>query len=194
MNDPSTIAAEPAPAPPDAPRRTLGFKLAAAAIGVVVLAIGAMWIYAWFFAPVGYIDRFKDPAWQARAEDICAATRQQVLALPSAASFKDIEPKSEALTQRAAVIDRATVLLERQIAGLRADEPSDATARKGVDLWLADWDGYLQSRREQADRLRAGRDDPFSVKEQGGAPVTLRMDEFAQTNDMPSCIVPDDIG
>ena len=32
------------------------------------------------------------------------------------------------------------------------------------------------------------------VHEQGGAPVTLRMDAFAKTNGMPSCIVPDDIG
>ena len=117
-----------------------------------------------------------------------------MLALPSASSFKDVQPKSEALRQRAAVIDQATALLTRQISDVRATEPNGADARKGVALWLADWDGYLQSRREQADRMRAGVDAPFSVQEQGGAPVTLRMDEFAQTNAMPSCIVPDDIG
>ena len=194
MTDPSTMAVEPRPTPENPERRGRRLKLTTAAVGVVLLAIGAMWIYAWFFAPVGYIDRFKDTAWQARAEGICAATRQQILALPSAASFKDVEPKPEALAQRAAVIDQATVLLERQLADLRATEPTDETGRKGVGLWLADWDGYLQSRREQADRMRAGRDEPFSVKEQGGAPVTLRMDEFAQTNAMPSCAVPDDIG
>jgi hypothetical protein len=163
-------------------------------MAVVVLALAAMWIYAWFFAPRGQIDRFADPAWQARAEQLCAATRKQVQALPPAASFKDVQPKSEALSQRAAVIDQATTLLAAQVAALRADEPADANGRNGVALWLDDWDGYLQSRRDQAERMRAGEDAPFRVHEQGGAPVTLRMDEFANTNAMPSCVVPDDIG
>jgi hypothetical protein len=164
------------------------------AIGVVIAAIAVMWIYAWFFAPRGNVDRFDDPAWSARAEGVCAATRERVDALPSADSFKDIEPKAEALRQRAGVVDQATALLAAQFTTLQSPGPTDAKAQIGVPLWLADWEGYLQSRREHAERLRSGLDQPFRVLEEGGAPVTLRMDAFAKTNGFPSCIVPDDIG
>jgi hypothetical protein len=165
-----------------------------AAIGVVILAIGGMWIYAWFFAPKGNVDRFDDRAWADAAERQCATVRTQVLALPPASSFEGIQPKEVALTQRAAVIDQATALLAGQLHTLRQTEPADAKSRAGVEVWLADWDGYLESRRQQADRLRAGDDVEFSVVEVGGAPVTLRMDAFATTNGMKSCVVPDDIG
>lgn len=186
---------DPSAGPAATPRkRTRRARLATGAVVVVALAIATMWIYAWFFAPRGKADRFDDPAWQSQAEQVCAATAKQIKALPPAASFKDIEPKELALTQRAAVIDQATALLTTQVDQLRADEPTDVNGRRGVDLWLDDWDGYLQNRRDQAQRMRAGEDTPFRVNEQGGAPVTLRMDEFAKTNGMPSCIVPDDIG
>lgn len=194
MNDQATIG-DPSAGPTAPPRRRARrARLATVAVLIVAAAIGAMWIYAWFFAPRGKADRFDDPAWQARAQQVCASTVTQVRALPPAASFKDIRPKEVALVQRAAVIDQATALLTAQVAQLRADEPTNANGRKGVALWLDDWDGYLQNRRDQAQRMRAGEDTPFRVKEQGGAPVTLRMDEFAKTNGMPSCIVPDDIG
>ena len=167
---------------------------ATVAIGVIIVGFAAMWIYAWFLAPRGNIDRFPDRAWADAAERVCAVTGEDVAALPAASTFADIEPKAEALRQRAEVLDEVTVLLGRQVEALRATEPADDKSREGVALWLADWDGYLQSRRDQADRLRQGEDRPFVVHEQGGAPVTLRMDAFAKTNGMPSCIVPDDIG
>lgn len=178
----------------DASTRRSRLRPARLAIAVVIVGFSVMWIYAWFFAPRGNADRFDDPVWSAQAEQTCAATATQIEALPSAVSFKDVEPKAQALLQRAGVLDQATRLLERQVATLRQTPPTEAKARVGVGVWLADWDGYLVSRQAQAARLRAGQDQPFAVAEQGGAPVTLRMDAFAKANSMPSCIVPDDIG
>jgi hypothetical protein len=175
------------------PKRRL-VRPATIVIGAIFVVLGVMWIYAWFFAPTGQVDQFHDAAWSSRAESICTTTRNRVADLPSAFSFKDVQPKSLALEQRAGVLDQVTALLRTQIADLRSVAPTDAKARKGVTVWLADWDGYLASRDAQAARMRAGIDEPFTVKEEGGAPVTLRMDEFATTNGMPDCIVPDDIG
>ena len=127
---------------------------------MIIVGFSAMWIYAWFFAPRGNVDRFPDRAWSDAAERVCAVTAEDVAALPAASTFADIEPKAEALRQRAEVIDEATVMLGRQVEALRATEPADDKSRKGVALWLADWDGYLQSRRDQADRLRQGEDRP----------------------------------
>ena len=160
----------------------------------IVVALAVMWVYAIFFAPAGNLDRMHDRAWAAQAEATCAATRVQVLALPSAHSFKDVQPKAKALSERAAVIDQATILLQRQVEQLGRTTPTDRKGQEGVALWLADWKGYLQSRRDQAARMRAGEDVPFAVAEEGGAPVTLRMDAYAEANDMNSCRTPDDIG
>jgi hypothetical protein len=184
--------AAPGQETPARPKRRV--RVATITIGVVIAGFAVMWIYAWFFAPRGNVDRFDDPAWTAAAEKLCATTRDKVLALPAASTFADIEPRAEALRQRAVVLDQATALMQAQYDGLRANEPTDEQAREGVDLWLGDWEGYLESRRVQADRLRRGEDKPFTVPEEGGAPVTLRMDAFAKTNGMPSCVVPDDVG
>ena len=94
------------------------FGLAHVAIAIVVLGFGAMWIYAWFLAPRGNLDRFPDRAWAARAEAVCAATAAEVDALPPASDFADVEPKAEALRQRAGVVDEARRLASLGVGGL----------------------------------------------------------------------------
>ena len=74
-------------------------------------------------------------------------------------TFADIEPKAEALRQRADVVDQATVIARptgRGAAG-RPRRPTTDEPRRSSPLWLADWDGYLQDRRDQAERLRRAR-------------------------------------
>ena len=168
---------------------------ATVAIGVIIVGFAAMWIYAWFFAPRGNVDRFPDRAWADAAERVCAVTAER---RRGAARGLDVrrhraEGRGPAPAGRGDRRGRPSCSAARSRRCGRT-EPADDKSREGVALWLADWDGYLQSRRDQADRLRQGEDRPFVVHEQGGAPVTLRMDAFAKTNGMPSCIVPDDIG
>ena len=80
-------------------------------------------------------------------------------------------------------------------ADLRATEPTDAEGPQGRGP-LAGRLGRLPPEPPRPGRPAAGRPStsPSACREQGGAPVTLRMDAFAKTNGMPSCIVPDDIG
>lgn len=187
----------PVAIPEPAAERGRRRPLAVGAVVVIVLAITAMWIYAFFFASKTNPDQIPDTAWTQRAEATCQSFAAQLNALPPARDFKDIRPVDEAMRQRAVVGDQATDLLDQQLAALRADVPGDDYSRTAVYLWLADWDRYLAARRSHTAEWRAGRDIPFSeppIKEGAFTPVSIRMDAFTKINRMTSCQVPQDMG
>ena len=180
--------------PPAAPRRRRVRPLTAGLV-VVVVALTAMWVYAFGFAPRSYRLAVHDDAWVERAEAICARYARQIEALPSADEFAEIEPRAEALRQRADVLDEANALVAEQVDALAALEPPDnERGRRFVERWLADWDLYLADRHEQGQKWRSGIDEPFTVTAgEGGAPITVDMDSFATNNRMESCVVPGDL-
>ncbi len=177
---------------PSTLRRPRPLKLVLAGI---IVALAAMWVYALAFAPKRFLLAIGDEDWVAQAEARCANAQAAIDALPPAERFADIQPRVEALRQRADVLDQANAMVDDLIAGLRALAPPDNT--KGatlVERWLADWDTYAGDRRAQADRWRAGVDDPFEVAaDSSGTPITEFMDAFADGNHMPSCAVPGDV-
>jgi hypothetical protein len=175
-----------------APRRLV--RPAMLLVALVVVVFGAMWIYIFFFADTTNPNRLPDRAWTKQAETICASYTKRIDALPAAATFADIKPKSEAMRQRAAVGQEATDLLTQMVVDLRATPSGDAVTRNAVDLWLSDYDTYLQDRRRHLARWAAGEDPPFAETAVGGKPISLGMDDFADANDMSSCKVPQDLG
>lgn len=171
-----------------------------AAVIVVVLGLTAMWVYAFSLTGQDNPDVFPDRAWAANAESVCATYTARVDALPPARSFKDIQPRSEALRQRADVGTEATDLLREMVAELAGREPADEKSRTGVNLWLQDWGRYLADRDRHVAGWRAGNDEPFSETAVSGedvgkgVPVSIRIDAFAKANRMASCVVPQDFG
>jgi hypothetical protein len=174
------------------PRRT-GHRLAVVAVVTVVMLLVAMWVYAFFFADTSSPDRLHDRAWAAQAQATCRPFADQIAALPPARQFADIQPKSAALLQRAPVVDQVTELLTQMVARLRLSAPADANGRQLVAAWLGDYDSYLNSRRVQTAKWRAGEDPRFAVAEVGGQPIDSRMDDFADANAMVSCKTPGDL-
>jgi hypothetical protein len=159
----------------------------------VIVVLAAMWVYALFIADTSSPDRLHDRAWAAHAQATCQSYADQIAALPPARQFKGIEPKSEALRERAPVVDHATDLLTQMVAALRTSAPADDADRQLVTAWLDDYDSYLQSRRVQTAKWRAGEDPRFAVKEINGQPVDSRMDDFADANAMTGCQTPGDL-
>ena len=98
------------------------------------------------------------------------------------------------MRQRAVVGQRVTDLLTAMVAAVRARPPQDAVSADAVNRWLADYDIYLGDRRRHLGYWAAGEDPQFAETEVGGKPVSLGMDDFADANDMPSCVVPEDLG
>lgn len=164
-------------------------------IGLMLLGLLAMWIYAFVFANVKSPDLMPDKAWAARTEAACAAMKPQVAQLPAANSFKDITPRGEALRQRADVADAITALLRSQVAGIKNDDPADERSARLKGLWLTDYDAYLADRDAHVAQFRAGNDPPFAQTiTEKGTPGPVRMDTFVRLNKMPSCQVPLDLG
>lgn len=181
------------PAPTSPPRRRVTVLRLLLAISLV--AIVAMWVYGLFFAPSVSPEMISDRAWVTRAEATCKTQRALVYGLANARSFKDLTPRSEALRQRADVADRATGYLRDMLQSLRADPPADAASVALLAKWFGEWDIYMSDRDTHVAQFRAGNDPPFAqTANETGAPVPIRMDQFARTNKMSDCQVPLDLG
>ena len=170
------------------------FRPAAFGVGVALALLAAMWIYIFFFASTANPNRVPDRAWAARAETICKGYADQIKVQPDASTFADIKPKAEAMRQRAVVGQRVTDLLTAMVASLRATPAADAVTAAAVNRWLADYDTYLGDRHRHLESWAAGEDPPFAETADGGRPLSLGMDDFANANDMGSCEVPGDLG
>ncbi len=164
-------------------------------LAVVVAGLAVIWIYAFAFAPKGYRLAVKDDVWIEQAQAICGRYAAQIDELPAASEFVDIEPRTEALRQRALVLDDANLLVAEQIDELRSlPGPDNQRGRELVGRWLDDWDLYLADRQQHSVDWQAGVDDPFAVTaDDAGAPITDTMDSFAESNYMPACVVPGDV-
>jgi hypothetical protein len=170
------------------------WRPAAIIVVVALAALAAMWFYNLVFADTTNPNRLPDRAWAAQAESICSGYADRIDDLPRANSFSDIEPKSEALRQRAEVGRQATDLLTAMVADLRALRPADQVSADAVSKWLTDYDTYLGDRHRHLERWAAGEDPPFVETADGRRPLSIGMDDFAAANDMSSCEVPGDLG
>lgn len=164
-------------------------------LGITLLGIAVMWIYALFFAHYISTDVIKDKAWSAGAESTCAVTKAKVNALPSANAFRNVTPRSDAIQQRADVADQVTTELRTMISNLKANPSKDPATVKLANFWLSEYDVYLSDRDAHVAQFRKGQDPPFAeTPNNRGAPGSVRMDTFVRLNLMPSCQVPLDLG
>ena len=161
------------------------------AIGVVIAGFAAFWIWALFFASKEAVNRFDDREWTERAQSICVEADAEREAL---ADFRVVDANDPAmLAERGDLIDRVTDVVERMVDDVVAVEPADDKGRAIVPLWEADYRTYLDDRREFADELRAGRNDPFRETAVDGIPISEKLETFAGDNDMPACAPPHDL-
>jgi hypothetical protein len=189
---PEASSSTPTAAPPAARSR-----VGRVAVIVLLVALVLFWAYV-FLWPRQAEDKLGDRAWTDQAQDVCERWEARLADLPPAMSFADVEPKSEALRQRADVGAQANEYLRSMVAELRAlpaiSDPEDADK---VQLWLQDWDAYIDARDTHVEEWRAGKDERFReppVEAGEISPISLRMDAFANTNLMTACRVPQDFG
>jgi hypothetical protein len=179
---------------PVAPAPTRKVRPAVLLVALAVVVFAVMWIYIFLFADTTNPNRLPDRAWTAQAQAICKSYGDRIHALPAAATFANIKPRSEAMRQRAVVGQQVTDLLTQMVADLRASPSAEPATRDAVNRWLADYDTYLQDRRRHLARWAAGEDPPFAETAVGGKPISLGMDDLSAANDMPACEVPQDLG
>lgn len=160
-------------------------------IGICIVGLLVMWIYAFGFASKESVNKIGDQKWTARAEEICKKAEEQRLALVDLRQISDAGVN--ALTERAAIIDEATDTLDNAVKEISAISPIDEKGKAIVPLWIADYKTLIQDRRDYANQLRNGVNASFSESMFEGLPISEKISTFAADNRMTSCKVPMDL-
>lgn len=160
----------------------------------VCLALAAMWVYAFLFAPSKGVYRVDDANWRAQAEKICTASNAERLALADTSGGFIADPTPAQMRQHAAVVDRATDILERMLNDVVAvPVPTDRDR-----LLIATFDKYYRTiiadRRTYTAALDAGRLVSYEETSVGGGPVTNVITDFTSGNDIKACVPPGELG
>lgn len=165
-----------------------GWTLGRVLVGLLVLASFGVWVYAYS----GYADReapdtLDDLSFAARAEPICAAARAAVDELPNALEAADP-------FERAEQIRAASQVYRDMVDELQTEVPTGDRDRGIVELWLDRWRIILDDRDNYAGRLEENQEAVFYLSADAGRRAERSLSYVADTNDMPSCGAPDDVG
>lgn len=162
--------------------------LVATLIGVAVL-LGS-WVYVLFFYDPGLlIDELADRSFPNAAEEVCAASVEELDRLQPAHLARNAE-------ERADVVAQSNVILAEMIGQLRPLAPTEPEqVASGVNEWLDDWETYINDRKLYAEELRIDDDARFleTVKGADTKGISRAINSFAQVNRMESCMAPGDV-
>jgi hypothetical protein len=165
-----------------------GFSPGRIASLVLVGAMLAFWIWAFSpWAPRGHPDELDDSAFSELAEVRCAASVEDLNAVPGARNAADLADRAQQIEQTSAILSIMVVDLAEYIP---AGPSRDADL---VERWLRDWDIYIGDRLKYAEKFSQGIDTAFEVTAIDGDQVTSALDLFATINRMPSCVAPGDV-
>lgn len=150
-----------------------------------------MWVYGLFFASKQVVNKFEDTQWAVRAQARCLIAEQQRIEL---ADYRLVDNLgSDAIAQRASLVDKATDTIESFVEEFRKSLPSDPKGIAIVTLWLDDYEIYIADRRSFADDLRNGINLQFSETPIKGLPISEKISTFAADNRMSNCKPPLDL-
>lgn len=173
------------------PKQLLPRSLVRGGLLVICLLLAVMWVYAFVFASRESVNLIGDKAWQEYAEKRCMQARLERAELADFRKLEDVGPG--ALAQRADLVDRATQTLEDAIDDIAAQPVADEKGQAIVPLWLSDYRTYIQDRRDYAEMLRRGENEPFAETRIDGLPLSEKVSTFATANRMPACQAPVDL-
>lgn len=174
------------------PRRRITFTKVL--LTVICLGLVAMWVYAFGFASKDAAYRVNDDAWRAQAQEICQRFEAERLALVDTDAGYIAEPTNAQMLERADVVDRATDLIEAELAELLAIAPTD---ERDLSL-ITEYAGYTRTmiadRRAYTARLREFDLQPYGETPVDGGPVSNLLTDFAIVNQIPACAPPGELG
>ncbi len=167
-----------------------GMRLAGRTLAVIaILGSFIIWIYAFSGAARRDApDLLDDPAFATEAEPICAAAQLDLDALPNALAAVDGPDRAEQIRTSSARLELMLDDLDQLVGG----SDRDVEISGG---WLSDWRVLVADRYTYADSIAADPNAQFYVTDVG---VSERLDKritrVANTNKMPSCAAPTDVG
>lgn len=177
---------------PASPRRRWSFTKIV--LIIVCLLLAAMWVYAFGFASKKAAYRVDDAAWRQHAQSVCEVAEAKRLELVDTEQGYIAEPTHEQMLQRADVVDRATDILETELADVIAMKPASERDRSLVDEYAGYYRMVIKDRRAYTARLREFDLQPYTETAVDGGPVSNLLIDFAIVNEMPACVPPGELG
>ena len=169
-----------------APRRTRRRWLTAV-LGVIALAIAAMWVYAFGFAPRDGVNPVRDKAWSDAAEARCSLASDQLAPLVFRTKITESN-KAEELPVFVGILDRSYAIINSMLDDVERLPRTSEKAQVLVPQWMADYRIWENDLKEWIEQLRAGSLVKFGVAvTETGIPVNERINTFATENRILSC-------
>jgi hypothetical protein len=183
-----------APMPGPAPARGPGSVIARIVLTLIILLFVAMWIYAFLFAEKQGLYVLEDESWTERAQGICEVYEQQRIALADTADGYIENPTEQQMLQRADIVDRATDILEAELADVFAVLPASARDQEIALEYKGYYEVLIADRRAYTERLRRFELGPYLETKIDGGPVTNILLDFTTANEMKRCAPPGELG
>ncbi|MDA3039232.1 MAG: hypothetical protein O3C27_06825 [Actinomycetota bacterium] len=159
-------------------------------VGLLAASFG-LWVYAYSgFADRRAPDTLDDPSFAVAAEPICAEAKARYDELPGSLQAVDHHARADQIRTANAVLDDMLTALEREAVVMAGTERD----RGIITLWLGRWRILLSDRAGYADRLDIDPAALFFISEAAGFRAEKSIDYVANTNRMPSCSLPGDVG
>jgi hypothetical protein len=193
ITDTTTGTTPPLP-PSGEPRRTTGAVVTRVGLTFIVLALVGMWVYAFGFAKKQGVYVLDDEAWTQRAQQICETYEAKRLELVDMDAGYIANPTEEQMIQRADVVDRATDILEAELAEVFAVLPESERDQKIASEYQGFYNVLIGDRRAYTERLRNFELGPYLETKIDGGPVTNILLDFTTANRMKRCAPPGELG
>ena len=161
-------------------------KIARASAAGIVVALLAMWIYAFGFASEHAIAKVSDTSWSKRAATICEQ-RTRTLKQMAAAARAVADGSPQAL---GTAVSAATTVIESALNDVLSVQPTSAKDQDLIGEFERLYRIYLQDRVSTSDKLLSGEMVELNETLENGAPVSKIIADFTSVNRMDSCQVP----
>jgi len=167
-------------------RRPLQFFL-----GAICVGLAAFWVYALFFASKQGVNVLEDKAWTVRAEEICKNANLERDKLIDLRRIDSVD--GNALSQRADIIDKATVIIQQMLKDVTATLPAGVVDVALIHKWQSIYTSWINARIDYTAVLRTGENAPFAESMLYGSPESDFINDFTTNNRMTSCAAPMDL-
>lgn len=160
-------------------------------LGSICLIIAIFWVYAFLFASKEGVNVLEDKAWTVRAEEICRNANLERDKLVDLRRINSVE--GDALAERADIIDKATVIIQKMLDDVTAEVPTGVDDARLMEKWRSIYLSWIDARVKYTAKLRTGVNAPFAESMLEGSPESDSINDFTTNNRMKSCSSPMDL-
>ena len=165
------------------PRR----KWLIALLTLVSLAIAAMWVYAFGFAPRDGVNPVRDKAWTDAVGARCTEASEQLRPLVFRTKITEGN-KDQDLPAFVAILDKGYAIIHSMLDDIERVPRTSEKAKVLVPQWMTDYRIWEKDLKDWIEQLRAGKIVKFGVAvTDTGIPVNERINTFATENRIKTC-------